>query len=77
MHFVLLQPLDQCGIQNADTLAFAAGQADVNGASATAERHGIGAIDPTSSPADRGNTEGLNPLRVTIFLDGLGMPGRR
>ena len=31
MHVLGLQPLDQCGVHDADTLAFAAGEVDIDG----------------------------------------------
>ena len=77
MHILRFQPLDQCGIQDADTLALSAGQVDVDGPATAWEPDEIWVIHEVGVAADRVNGEGLKRLCVQNFPHGLGMHGRR
>ena len=61
MHVLGLQPLDQCGVHDADALAFPAGEVDVDGTSSLRQQDKIRVIHRIGLAADGLNGEGLIP----------------
>src|SRR5947207_2646939 len=73
MNVLGLDPLDQCGIHDADALAFPAGEADVDDASAPWQPDEVRMIHEIGLAANRVDGERLKRLCVQNFPHGLGV----